>query len=51
MKVERLAGLVGLLLLVAFFAPYVFKVQQLDILLILLGGLVFAAVDFLTTKY
>jgi hypothetical protein len=51
MKVERLAGLVGLLLLVAFFAPYVFKVQQLDILLILLGGLVLAAVDFLTTKY
>jgi hypothetical protein len=51
MKVERLAGLVGLLLLVAFFAPYVFKVQQLDILLILLGGLVLAVVDFLTTKY
>jgi hypothetical protein len=51
MKIERLAGLVGLLLLVAFFAPYVFKVQQLDILLILLGGLVLAVVDFLTTKY
>jgi hypothetical protein len=45
-KVERLAGLVGLLLLVAFFAPYVFKLPQLDITLILLGGLGLAAYDF-----
>jgi hypothetical protein len=51
MKVERLAGLIGLTLLIAFFAPYVFKVQQLDILLILLGGILLAIVDFLTTKY
>ncbi len=51
MKVERLAGFIGLTLLVAFFAPYVFKVQQLDILLILLGGILLAIVDFLTTKY
>jgi len=45
-RVERLAGLVGLLLLVAFFAPYVFKLPQLDITLILLGGLGLAAYDF-----
>jgi hypothetical protein len=45
-KVERLAGLVGLVLLVAFFAPYVFKLPQLDITLILLGGLGLAAYDF-----
>jgi hypothetical protein len=51
MKVERLAGLVGLLLLVSFFLPYVVKVQQLDILLILLGGIVLAVIDFLTTKH
>lgn len=51
MKVERLAGFVGLLLLIAFFVPYVVKVQQLDILLILLGGIVLAVVDFLTTKH
>lgn len=51
MKVERLAGFVGLLLLVAFFVPYVVKVQQIDILIILLGGIVLAVVDFLTTKH
>jgi hypothetical protein len=51
MKVERFAGFVGLLLLIAFFVPYVVKVQQLDILLILLGGIVLAVVDFLTTKH
>jgi hypothetical protein len=45
-KTERLAGLVGLLLLVAFFAPYVSKLPQLDITLILLGGLVLATYDF-----
>lgn len=51
MNVERLAGFVGLLLLIAFFIPYVVKVQQLDILLILLGGIALAVVDFLTTKH
>ena len=50
MKVERFAGFVGLLLLIAFFVPYVVKVQQLDILLILRGGVVLADVDILTTK-
>jgi hypothetical protein len=48
-KTERIAGLVGLLLLVAFFAPYVSKLPQLDITLILLGGLVLAAYDFWTS--
>lgn len=51
MKVERFAGFVGLMLLVAFFLPYVVKVQQLDILIILLGGIVLAVVDFLTTRH
>jgi hypothetical protein len=51
MKVERLAGFIGLLLLIAFFVPYVVKVQQVDILIILLGGIVLAVVDFLTTKH
>ena len=51
MKVERFAAFVGLLLLIAFFVPYVVKVQQLDILIILLGGIVLAVIDFLTTKH
>lgn len=49
-KLEKFAGLLGLLLLVAFFAPYVIKLPQLDITLILLGGLVLAAYDFFTKK-
>jgi hypothetical protein len=47
---ERLAGFVGLLLLVAFFAPYVIKLPQLDITLILLGGLALAGYDFFTSR-
>lgn len=49
-KTERLFALVGLLLLAAFFAPYVVKLPQVDITLILLGGLVLAGYDFLTSK-
>ena len=49
-KFEKLAGLVGLLLLVAFFAPYVHKLPQIDISLILLGGLGLAAYDFWTSN-
>lgn len=49
-KTERLFGLVGLLLLVAFFAPYVVKLPQVDITLILLGGLVLAGYDFLSSR-
>jgi hypothetical protein len=48
-KIEKLAGLVGLLLLVAFFAPYVHKLPQLDISLILIGGIGLAVYDFWTT--
>lgn len=49
-KIEILAGFVGLLLLVAFFAPYVHKLPQVDISLILLGGLALAGYDFFTSK-
>lgn len=47
---ERLAGFVGLLLLVAFFAPYVHKLPQIDITVILLGGLALAGYDFFTSR-
>lgn len=49
-KTERLFGLMGLLLLVAFFAPYVVKLPQVDITLILLGGLVLAGYDFFSSR-
>jgi hypothetical protein len=43
---RRFSGLIGLLLLAAFFAPYVIKLPQLDITLIMLGGLVLATYDY-----
>jgi len=49
-KVERLSALVGLLLLAGFFAPYVVKLPQVDISLILLGGLALAAADFWVSR-
>ena len=48
-KTERLAGFLALVLLLAFFAPYVHKLSQLDITLILLGGGALAAYDFWTS--
>ncbi len=48
--IERLAGFLALLLLCAFFAPYVWKLPQADITLILLGGLALAGYDFLSSK-
>jgi hypothetical protein len=48
-KVERLAGLLGFTLLVLFFAPYIHKLSQIDITLILLGGLALAGYDFWTS--
>lgn len=45
-SLERYTGLVGLLLLAAFLVPYIWKLPQLDITLILLGGLALAAYDY-----
>ena len=46
---RRVTGLIGLILLVAFFTPYVIKLPQLDITLILLGGLALAGYDYFTS--
>ncbi len=43
----RLGSLVALILLLAFFTPYVLKVAQIDITVILLGGMALAVADFL----
>lgn len=48
-NVQRITGLIGLLLLAAFFAPYVWKLPQLDITLIMLMGLALAAYDYFTS--
>lgn len=48
-KVERISGLLGFLMLVLFFAPYIHKLSQIDITLILLGGVALAGYDFWTS--
>ncbi|MFM1880498.1 MAG: hypothetical protein RLZZ344_732 [Pseudomonadota bacterium] len=45
-KKTKLGGFVGLILLLAFFTPYVLKLPQLDITLILIGGMALAIIDF-----
>jgi hypothetical protein len=50
MKLQHVTGLIGFALLVAFFAPYVIKLPQLDITLILLGGLVLAGYDYFSSR-
>jgi hypothetical protein len=49
-KVERMAGFLAMVLLLLFFAPYIYKLSQLDITLILLGGSALAAADFWTNR-
>jgi hypothetical protein len=47
-KKTPLGGLIALVLLAAFFLPYIFKLPQLDITLILLGGLALAIYDIVS---
>jgi hypothetical protein len=48
-SLERYTGLISLLLLFAFLLPYVWKLPQLDIMLILLGGLALAGYDYFSS--
>ncbi len=48
-SLERFTGLVGLVLLAAFLVPYILKLPQLDITLILLGGLGLAGYDYFSS--
>jgi hypothetical protein len=49
-SLERYTGLVGILLLAAFLVPYIWKLPQLDITLILLGGLCLAGYDYFSSE-
>jgi hypothetical protein len=49
-RFENITGLIGLVLLAAFLTPYILKLPQLDITIILLFGLALAAYDFFTSK-
>lgn len=48
-SIERIAGLIALLMLLAFFAPYIHKLSQWDITIIMLGGAGLAIYDFWST--
>lgn len=45
---QGVTGLIGLILMAAFLVPYIVKLPQLDITLILLGGLGLAVYDYLS---
>ena len=49
-SLERVTGLIGLLLMAAFLIPYILKMPQLDLIVILLGGLGLAAYDYISPK-
>ncbi len=48
-SLERFTGLLGLVLFAAFLLPYIFKLPQLDITLILVGGLGLAVFDYFSS--
>ncbi len=49
-SLQRITGFIGLLLLSAYLLPYIFKLPQLDIPLILMGGLSLAVFDFFSSN-
>lgn len=48
-SLRRVTGLIGLLLMAAFLLPYILKLPQLDITVILLGGLALAVFDYFSS--
>jgi hypothetical protein len=46
---QRITGFIGLSLMAAFLLPYIFKLPQLDITLILMTGLGLAVFDFFSS--
>ena len=49
-SLQRFTGLIGLILMAAFLLPYIFKLPQLDITLILMGGLGLAVYDYFSSN-
>jgi hypothetical protein len=47
---QRVTGFIGLILLAAFLMPYILKIPQLDITLILMGGLALAVFDYFSSN-
>ena len=49
-SLQRATGLSGLILMAAFLLPYIFKLPQLVITLILMGGLGLAVFDYFSSN-
>jgi hypothetical protein len=49
-SLRSVTGLIGLILLAAFLVPYIMKLPQLDITLILMGGLALAVFDYFSSN-
>lgn len=45
-SLRRITGFIGLMLMAAFLLPYIAKLPQLDITIILMGGLGLAVYDY-----
>jgi hypothetical protein len=50
MSIQRITNLIALILLLAFLAPYIYKLSQIDITLVLLGGAGLVIYDFFSAK-
>ncbi|MBX3611598.1 MAG: hypothetical protein KF871_17015 [Hydrogenophaga sp.] len=50
MSTSRLIQFVALCLLVLFFLPYVIKLQQVDLIIVLLAGIAMPVYDFIRNK-
>ncbi len=49
-SLQRVTGLIALVLMAAFLMPYILKLPQLDITLILMGGLALAVFDYFSSR-
>ena len=49
-SLRRVTGLIGLILMAAFLVPYILKLPQLDITLILLGGVSLVVFDYFSSN-
>jgi len=46
MRLKMLAGIVAIMLFVAYFGPIVVKLKDLPLTIVVLGGIVLVAIDF-----
>lgn len=50
MSIKRVTDFLALILLLAFLAPYIYKLSQIDITVVLVLGVALAIYDFFSAK-